>query len=71
MEGNIVVDRVLASCYASFHHDLTHFAMTPICWFPGMTEWLFGVEEDFPAYVNILKGLRKAALRFLVPDQIY
>ena len=28
-EGNIVVDGVLASCYASFDHDLAHIAMVP------------------------------------------
>ena len=27
MEGNIVVDEVLASCYASFDHSLAHFTM--------------------------------------------
>ena len=30
MKGNIVVDGVLASCYASFDHDLAHFVMTPM-----------------------------------------
>ena len=29
-EGNIVVDGVLASCYASFDHDLAHITMAPI-----------------------------------------
>ena len=29
-EGNIVVDGVLASCYAFSNHDLAHTAMAPI-----------------------------------------
>ena len=29
MEGNIIVDGVLASCYVSPDHDLAHIAMTP------------------------------------------
>ena len=31
--GNIMVDGVLASCYASFDHDLAHFGMRPLQWF--------------------------------------
>ena len=34
MEGNIIVDGVLASCYASFDHDLAHIAMAPMQWIP-------------------------------------
>ena len=30
MNGNMMVDRVLASCYAFFDHDLAHITMTPI-----------------------------------------
>ena len=30
MEGNIIVDGVLASCYASVDHDLGHIAMVPM-----------------------------------------
>ena len=29
-EGKIVVDGVLASCYADFHHDMAHLTMTPM-----------------------------------------
>ena len=41
-EENIVVDRILASCYASFDHDLAHIAMTPMKLFPELMEWIFG-----------------------------
>ena len=33
LEGNIVVDGVLASCYASFDHDLVHLVTSPMRWY--------------------------------------
>ena len=61
MEGTIIVDEVLASCYASFDHHLAHIAMTPICWFPGVMEWIFGwdTSNGSPAYVNMIKDFGK------------
>ena len=32
-DGNIVVGGILASCYASFDHDLAHLAMVPMQWY--------------------------------------
>ena len=58
MDGNIVVDGVLASCYASTDHDVAHFAMAPMRWFPEMTEWIFGDDKFGPCYVNLAKDLR-------------
>ena len=52
MEGNIVVDGVLASCYASVSHDLAHIGMTPIRWFPRVLEWFLGQDDISSAYVN-------------------
>ena len=54
-EGNILVDDVLASCYASFHHDLAHIAMTPIQWFPEIIQWIFGDEVGPSAFVKTTK----------------
>ena len=54
-DGNIVVDRVLASCYASFNHDLAHIAMKPIQWYPDIVEWVFGMHNKHPSYVSIVK----------------
>ena len=54
-DGNIVVDGVLASCYASFDHDLAHFAMIPMQWYPEITVWIFGVNNCTPGYVDIAK----------------
>ena len=62
MEGNIVVDEVLASCYASFDHTLAHFAMAPIHWFPKIIELLVGEDSGSPAYVNILKDFGRSVI---------
>ena len=59
MEGNIVVDGVLASCYASTDHDVSHLAMAPMRWFPEITRWIFGDDMDAPSYVNLAKDLRR------------
>ena len=64
MEGNIIVDRVLASCYASSDHHLAHLVMAPIRWFPEMIQWVFGEDDGSTAYVNILKGLKKLTKSF-------
>ena len=61
-DGNIVVDGVLASCYASFDHDLAHFSMIPIQWYPDMIEWIFGINNGSPEYVNIAKGFGRYVL---------
>ena len=55
MEGNIVVDGVLASTYVSVDHDLAHFGMTPIRWFPQTTEWIFGKVNGLSGYVQLAK----------------
>ena len=62
MEGNIVVDGVLASCYASVDHDLGHIAMAPMRWFPGMMGWIFGEDEGFSVYAIIGQNLKNIIL---------
>ena len=57
MEGNIVVDGVVASCYASSDHDVAHIAMTPIRWFPKIVNWIFGGNNESQGYVNFMKNL--------------
>ena len=52
-----MVDGVLASCYASFHHDLAHITMTPIVWFPKIMEGIFGDENGFQGYVQMADDL--------------
>ena len=36
MEGTLLVDGLLASCYASFSHDLVNLALAPVKMFPRM-----------------------------------
>ena len=58
VQGKLIVEGVLVSCYASFpDHDMAHFAMSPIRWFPEVMDWMFGKEKESPVYVGILKTL--------------
>ena len=57
MEGNIVVDGILASCYPSCYHDLAHIGMSPIQFFPTIMEWMFGEDNGSSTYVNIVNDL--------------
>ena len=59
MEGNIVVDGILASCFASFFHNLAHLGMTPLRWFPDIVDSIFGEKH---VYVNIAKNLGRLLL---------
>ena len=59
MEGNIVVDGILASCYASADHNLAHLGMTPMRWFPDIVDSIFGNDHG---YLNIAKDLGRLAL---------
>ena len=61
-EGNIVVDGVLASCYASFEHDLAHIVMKPVQWFPKIMKWLFGKDNGCSDYADIAKYLGRMVL---------
>ena len=57
-EGNIIVDEVLASCYASpVDHDLAHFVTAPIRWFPDIIQMIFGEDEGFSAFMRINEEL--------------
>ena len=57
MEGSIVIDGVLASCYPSAHHDLAHIGMTPIRWFPKIFKWIFGNENGILGMVRMVEEL--------------
>ena len=57
VEGNIIVYGILASCYAISDHDLAHLSMTPMRWFPEITEWIFGENNDTPGYVSTIESL--------------
>ena len=57
MEGRILVDDILTSCYASVHHDLAHIGMMPIRWFPEFIEWIFGEMNESVPYIKINENL--------------
>ena len=63
MEGKIMVDGVLFSCYASIpDHDIAHFAMTPMRCFPEIVHWIFGEDIESPVYVKIFEHLGRSVL---------
>ena len=65
MDGNIVVDGVLASCYAAFpDHDLAHIGMIPIRLFPEITVWIFGDYNSSSVIGEIFKHLGEFMLPF-------
>ena len=57
MEGNLVVDGVLASCYADFDQDLAHVTMIPMQLFSRVMMWVMGNDTGFPVYVSIVREL--------------
>ena len=64
MDGNIIVDGVLASCYAFLRHDLADIAMTTMKYYPEAIGWLFGEENEFKNYVKIALDI---GIRILLP----
>lgn len=45
-EGNIVVNSVVASCYAVINdHDLAHMSFAPVRWYSYIKEWIFGLNS--------------------------
>ena len=64
MDGNIVVDGVLASCYAKYNHDMAHITMAPIRWFPGIINWIFGEDSTYIVFAKIGGQVGK----IVVPD---
>ena len=49
----MIVDGVLASCYPSGHHDISHLFMTPMQLFPKVMEWIFGHNNGMSVYVML------------------
>ena len=63
MDGNIVVDGVLASCYA-YDHDVAHIGMTPLRWFPEILDWIFGENNGTPGYVKLTEDLGRLVSKY-------
>ena len=57
MEGNIVVDGILASCYPSCYHDLGHIGILSTQFARTIMEWIFGEDNGSSSYVNIFNDL--------------
>ena len=57
MNGNIVVDGILASCYASFDHDLANITMTPMQLYPEIFNWIIGEDKKSPGYITLLSDV--------------
>ena len=57
MEGNIIIDGVLASCYPSGHHDVAHITMAPIRLFPRILDIIFGEDKGVQGYVRIAEDV--------------
>ena len=65
MDGNIIVDDVLASCYVSVpNHDLAHIGMTPIHWFPEVIGWIFGDNNGSPLFIAIAEDVARMMMPF-------
>ena len=59
-EGNIIVDEVLVSCYASSaDHNLAHLSMAPLRWFSDIIQKIFGEDDEISAFVKINEELGK------------
>ena len=63
-EGNILVNGVLASCYAFTHHDLGHIGMTSIRWFPEIVQWIFGNDDGISTVAGMTRDLSQSVLPF-------
>ena len=68
MVGNIVVDGLLASCYASTQHDYGHNAMAPMLHFPVIMDLIFGKDIRGPVYVTIIEEITKQVLSSILKD---
>ena len=67
-EGTIVVDGVVASCYASVNHDLAHVGMAPLRWFPETMKLIFNEDAGFSAFMRITKEVCMLMTQF---EKIY
>ena len=67
VEGKMMVDGILASCYAEFPDpDLAHIVMTPMRMLPEMVQWIFGEDYELPIYAKITTDFG----RWMLPPEL-
>ena len=59
MDGDIIVDRVLASCYAFGNHDLAHIGVALLRWFPRMIALIFDEDYGISIYATTAEDISK------------
>ena len=62
MEGNIIVDGVLTSCYGIVDHDIVQIVMKPIQWYPNIIESVFGDENGVPIFLSVAQNFGRRVL---------
>ena len=68
MEGNIVVENLLASCYASYDHHLVHIWVMPMRYFPWIAAWVLGENKGFPVFVEITQQLGSVIMPYGITE---
>lgn len=59
-EGNIVVNSVVASCYALISdHDLAHMSFAPVRWLSYLNEWIIGLKPQTPLSQRTLEAINR------------
>lgn len=59
-EGNIVVNSIVASCYAVISdHDMAHISFAPVRWFSYLSEWLFGLKSNSPLSQRTVEAIKR------------
>lgn len=62
-DGNIVVNSVVASCYALISdHDLAHISMAPVRWLSYLYETMFGLRPETPTYERTVDYINRKQL---------
>ena len=62
MEGRIMTDEVLASCYAFGDHDLAHIGITPMLLIPSINDLVLGDDSGIPVYIEIAEEMGSVML---------
>lgn len=68
-EGNIVVNSVIASCYALINdHELAHIAFAPFRWYSYLNEWVYGFPTSTTSSRTIHAITSSSSFNHNIPD---